>query len=232
MQADLQKLPALRKQNPDLKVLLSVGGWGARGFSGAAATAESRAVFIRSAQKIIQQYGLDGIDLDWEFPVNGARGLVASQPADRDNFTALLKSLREAVGEQKLVTIAVGANAESPKSWVDVKAVAPVLNYINLMTYDMAYGTQYFNSNLYDSSHWPTVAAADKYSADFVVNNCTAAGLKPSQMNLGIGFMAGYRNGRSSRGLTGRNRMRKTIRSPSPILGHNRSRCLPRWAMT
>ncbi len=171
MQADLQKLPALRKQNPDLKVLLSVGGWGARGFSGAAATAESRAVFIRSAQKIIQQYGLDGIDLDWEFPVNGARGLVASQPADRDNFTALLKSLREAVGEQKLVTIAVGANAESPKSWVDVKAVAPVLNYINLMTYDMAYGTQYFNSNLYDSSHWPTVAAADKYSADFVVNN-------------------------------------------------------------
>ncbi|VCW27789.1 hypothetical protein BANRA_05442 [Klebsiella variicola] len=69
------------------------------------------------------------------------------------------------------MTIAVGANAESPKSWVDVKAIAPSLDYINLMTYDMAYGTQYFNSNLYDSSHWPTVAAADKYSADFVVNN-------------------------------------------------------------
>ena len=86
------------------------------------------------------------------------------------------------------MTIAVGANAESPKSWVDVKAIAPSLDYINLMTYDMAYGTQYFNSNLYDSSHWPTVAAADKYSADFVVNNYLAAGLKPSQMNLGIGF--------------------------------------------
>ncbi len=103
----------------------------------------------------------------------------------------------------------------SPKSWVDVKAVAPVLNYINLMTYDMAYGTRYFNSNLYDSSHWPTVAAADKYSADFVVNNYLAAGLKPSQMNLGIGFMAGYRNGRSSRGLTGRKRMRKQSGHPA-----------------
>lgn len=92
------------------------------------------------------------------------------------------------MGHKKLLTIAVGANAESPKSWVDVKAIAPSLDYINLMTYDMAYGTQYFNSNLYDSTQWPTVAAADKYSADFVVSNYLAAGLKPSQMNLGIGF--------------------------------------------
>ncbi|MBY6245235.1 glycoside hydrolase family 18 protein [Citrobacter werkmanii] len=188
VQADLQKIPELRKQNPNLKVLLSVGGWGARGFSGAAATKETRAVFIQSAQEIIEKYGLDGIDLDWEYPVNGAWGLVESQPTDRANFTALLKELRAALGHKKLLTIAVGANAESSKSWVDVKAIAPSLNYINLMTYDMAYGTQYFNSNLYDSTKWPTVAAADKYSADFVVNNYLAAGLKPSQMNLGIGF--------------------------------------------
>lgn len=188
VQDDLLKIPQLRKQNPNLKVLLSVGGWGARGFSGAAATKDTRAVFIQSAQEIIAKYGLDGIDLDWEYPVNGAWGLVESQPADRANFTALLTELRAALGHKKLLTIAVGANAESPKSWVDVKAIAPSLDYINLMTYDMAYGTQYFNSNLYDSTQWPTVAAADKYSADFVVNNYLAAGLKPSQMNLGIGF--------------------------------------------
>ena len=188
VQADLQKIPTLRQQNPNLKVLLSVGGWGARGFSGAAATKETRAVFIQSAQEIVEKYGLDGIDLDWEYPVNGAWGLVASQPADRDNFTALLKELRAAFGSRKLVTIAVGANAESPKSWVDIKEIAPSLDYINLMTYDLAYVTQYFNSNLYDSTRWPTVAEADKYSADFIVNNYLAAGLKPSQMNLGIGF--------------------------------------------
>ena len=188
VQDDLPKIPQLRKQNPNLKVLLSVGGWGARGFSGATATKESRAVFIQSAQEIIAKYGLDGIDLDWEYPVNGAWGLVESQPADRANFTALLTELRAALGHKKLLTIAVGANAESPKSWVDVKAIAPSLDYINLMTYDMAYGTQYFNSNLYDSTQWPTVAAADRYSANFVVDNYLAAGLKASQMNLGIGF--------------------------------------------
>ena len=188
VQDDLLKITQLRKQNPNLKVLLSVGGWGARGFSGAAATKDTRAVFIQSAQEIIAIYGLDGIDLDWEYPVIGARGLVESQPADRANFTALLTELRTALGHKKLLTIAVGANAESPKSWVDVNDIAPSLDYINLMTYDMAYGTQYFNSNLYDSTQWPTVAAADKYSADFVVSNYLAAGLKPSQMNLGIGF--------------------------------------------
>ncbi|MBV7403424.1 glycoside hydrolase family 18 protein [Enterobacter sp. ENT03] len=186
--ADLALIPALRQQNPDLKVLLSVGGWGARGFSAAAATPEARAVFIRSAQDIVARYGLDGIDLDWEYPVNGAWGAVDSQPADRDNFTLLLKALRQAFGDKKLVTIAVGANVDSPKSWVDVNAIAPLLDYINLMTYDMAYGTQYFNANLYDSKAWPTVAEADKYSVDVVVNNYLAAGLKPQQMNLGIGF--------------------------------------------
>lgn len=188
VESDLKLLPVLRKQNPELKVLLSVGGWGARGFSGAAATPESRAVFIRSAQEVIKKYHLDGIDLDWEYPVNGAWGLVASQAADRANFTALLRELHQALGPKKLLTIAVGANVKSPQEWVDVKAIAPYLNYINLMTYDMAYGTQYFNSNLYDSKRWPTVAAADKYSADLVVNNYLAAGLQPAQLNLGIGF--------------------------------------------
>lgn len=186
--ADLQRLPVLRKQNPELKVLLSVGGWGARGFSGAAATAENRAIFIRSALQVIEQYRLDGIDLDWEYPVNGAWGLVESQPADRDNFTLLLKELHQTLGKGKLLTIAVGANVKSPREWVDVKNIAPYLNYINLMTYDMAYGTQYFNANLYDSTRWPTVAAADRYSADNVVKHYLAAGLKPAQMNLGIGF--------------------------------------------
>ena len=186
--ADLEKISDLRKQNPQLKVLLSVGGWGARGFSGAAASPESRAIFIRSAQGVIKRYGLDGIDLDWEYPINGAWGLVDATEADRDNFTALLNELRQALGKEKLLTIAVGANVKSPTEWVDVKAIAPALDYINLMTYDMAYGTQYFNANLYDSKTWPTVASADKYSADFVVNNYIAAGLKPAQMNLGIGF--------------------------------------------
>lgn len=98
------------------------------------------------------------------------------------------------------------------------------------MTYDMAYGTQYFNSNLYDSTKWPTVVAADKYSADFVVNNYLAAGLKPSQMNLGIGFMDAYQNAPLNRELTGANLTRRRTLPPSPISKQHKLRCSNHWA--
>ncbi|EAB8208956.1 hypothetical protein FGH87_06465 [Salmonella enterica] len=67
---------------------------------------EACAVFIQPAQKIVDKYGLDGIGLDWEYSVNVA-----------------FKSASSANRPQKRV--AVGANAESPKSWLDVKAIAP-----------------------------------------------------------------------------------------------------------
>ncbi|VEA07433.1 Acidic mammalian chitinase AMCase; Flags: Precursor [Salmonella enterica subsp. enterica serovar Sanjuan] len=67
---------------------------------------EARAVFIKSAQEIVDKYGLD---LDWEYSVNVA-----------------FKSASSANEPQKRVTLAVGANAESPKSWLDVKAISPV----------------------------------------------------------------------------------------------------------
>ena len=60
-------LKALHRQNPDLKMLLSVGGWGARGFTDAAATAESRAKFAQSCKEMIDRFDLAGIDLDWEY---------------------------------------------------------------------------------------------------------------------------------------------------------------------
>ncbi len=114
---------------------------------------------------------------------------MASQPADRDNFTALLKSLREAVGEQKAGDYRRGRQCREPEKLGGRQSGGPGAELHQ--PDDLRHGPtarRYFNSNLYDSSHWPTVAAADKYSADFVVNNYLAAGLKPSQMNLGIGF--------------------------------------------
>jgi GH18 family chitinase len=60
---------ALRSQNPNLKVLLSVGGWnmGSGPFSDMAISTTARAAFVSSTVTFLQQYGFDGLDLDWVF---------------------------------------------------------------------------------------------------------------------------------------------------------------------
>ncbi|MFT7364977.1 MAG: chitinase, partial [Algoriphagus sp.] len=91
------KIEALVKQkerNSDLKVMIACGGWGADGFSDMALTEESRTKFINSAAEFIKKYQLDGMDMDWEYPGISGAGTMA-RPEDTQNFTALMKGLRE-----------------------------------------------------------------------------------------------------------------------------------------
>jgi chitinase len=70
---NLRVLTGLRARNPQLKVLVSVGGWTwSKGFSDAALTAESRRRFCESAVAYVRRHDLDGFDVDWEYP--GLRG--------------------------------------------------------------------------------------------------------------------------------------------------------------
>src|ERR1700754_1635059 len=92
--ANLAYLRSLKAKNPQLKVLLSVGGWEAEGFSDAAVSAASRAAFAASIVALLRAHSLDGVDLDWEYPGQGVAG-IKSRPQDKQNFTALLKTVRE-----------------------------------------------------------------------------------------------------------------------------------------
>lgn len=103
--AKLTHLRSLKAKNPQLKVLLSVGGWEAEGFSDAALSAASRATFAGSVVALLREHSLDGVDLDWEYPGQGVAG-IKSRPQDRQNFTALLQTMRAQLGERYLLTIA------------------------------------------------------------------------------------------------------------------------------
>lgn len=59
---------------------------------------------------MIDRFDLAGIDLDWEYPVNAGWGEIAGKPEDKQNFTLLLKEIRSVIGDDKLLTIAGGAN--------------------------------------------------------------------------------------------------------------------------
>ncbi len=92
--SNLAVLHALKLKNPQLTVLVSVGGWlWSTGFSDMALTSTSRSAFIESVDNFVTRYELDGLDIDWEYP-----GLIGSghpfRPEDKHNYTLLMKELR------------------------------------------------------------------------------------------------------------------------------------------
>ena len=94
LEASLLRLIALKKTNSRLKEIVSIGGWMAEGFSDAALTDASRALFADSAVELLRRFSADGIDIDWEYPGQGVAG-IKYRAEDRENFTRLLKTLRD-----------------------------------------------------------------------------------------------------------------------------------------
>ena len=104
-------LDKIRSVNPEMKIVLSIGGWGADGFSQAAATSEGRDKFVKTAIAILKKNKMDGLDIDWEYPCSDQAEIAAS-PDDRETFTLLIKELRrqlDEVGDGKTLSIAAGA---------------------------------------------------------------------------------------------------------------------------
>ena len=119
----LRTIVALKNQNPSLKVALSVGGWGSGRFSEMAAGEQSRKQFAADCRRVVEEFNLDGIDIDWEYPTSSL-AKISSSPGDTKNFTLLMKDIREAIGQKKLLTLASADSAE----YVD---------FVNIMAYDM-----------------------------------------------------------------------------------------------
>lgn len=125
-------------QTKDRKLVLSIGGWGADGFSQACMTEETRTTFISTILDCVKKEGLDGVDIDWEYPNSGAAEIAFSEK-DPVNFTAFLLGLRKALDDFKpglLLTIAVGAGYSCVEN-IEIAKIEPALNYLNIMTYDM-----------------------------------------------------------------------------------------------
>lgn len=138
----LEEYVRIRKENPECKIVLSIGGWSAGGFSEAASSKDGREKFASSAVEIVKQYELDGIDIDWEYPCIATAGIAAS-PDDRENFTKLIKTARETLtsmcNSDKMLTIAAGAGEYYINS-TKMGEVAKYLDYVQLMTYDLRGG--------------------------------------------------------------------------------------------
>lgn len=147
-----------------VRVLPSVGGWGWDAqFEVMAGDAEARKVFIEEIIDFMNEYNLDGVDIDWEFPDAGQSAL---------NYAALMRELRAALPGDKLLTAAVpalGSNADNflPETFDDV-------DFLNVMIYDGDHG----------AGHSPY-----KYAVDSLAY-WSAQGLPKEKTVLGVPFYA------------------------------------------
>lgn len=144
----LRAIVALKGQNPELKVLLSVGGWGSGRFSEMAADPSLRKAFAARCASIIADYNLDGVDIDWEYPGSSAAN-ISSSPEDKDNFSQLMHDLRAAIGPKALLTLATAAGA----GFYDFPAFVDDVDFVNIMSYDMG-GAPGHHAALYNSERF------------------------------------------------------------------------------
>lgn len=122
----LQSL-AEKAREHGVKVLISVGGWGWDAqFEEMAADPQKRALFVDGLVKFVAETGIDGADIDWEYPDPGQSSL---------NFLALMTELRAALPKDKLLTAAVIAFGDEYGQGVPTESFA-LMDFINIMTYD------------------------------------------------------------------------------------------------
>jgi chitinase len=207
LRGNWNQLKQLKAKHPNVKVLISLGGWTwSRGFSSAAQPANRQAfvascvdAYIKGNLPVTDGAGgvgaaagvFDGIDIDWEYPV--ACGLSCGTPADNANYTALLAEFRrqlDAVRPGLLLTVAVGAGIDKIRV-TDPAAYHPYLDFINVMTYDFHGAFDPItghHSALFNSSADPSTGDVKLYNSNDAMEAFISRGVPASKLNLGIGF--------------------------------------------
>jgi len=182
----LRLLVEQKKNHPKLKVMVACGGWGGSGgFSKMVSSPETRKKFIESVAAFIQQYDLDGLDMDWEYP-----GLPGNdnphQPEDRENFTLLMQELRAVMDaiDPDLVLSFASAGWEAYYDHIELTEVMKHVDYMNIMTYDQTGGYAAItghHTNLMSTTENPR-------SAHYIISYCLDQGVAPEQLVIGAAF--------------------------------------------
>jgi len=193
--ATVAALVALKAQHPRLKVMLSLGGWsGCETCSQAFSTAQGRTEFATSVKQVLSDTHTDGLDLDWEYPAIAGPPGHRFAPEDRHNFTLLVQALRTTLGNDYELSFAAGGFPEYLRNSVEWSAVMPLVNRVNLMSYDLVNGYSTTTGH-----HTPLYSTPQQVpSVDNGVRFLDSVGVAPSKIVIGAAFYARVFSGVSS----------------------------------
>ena len=174
-----------KNKYPNLKVLVSLGGWGGcKTCSDVFNSKEARIDFAKSTARIIKEYDADGIDLDWEYP--GISGFPGHdyKPEDRENFTDLVVQLRKYMKKDDVLSFAAGASTRFFENSVEWGKVMPLVDNVNLMTYD------FYGSGSSKTGHHTALSSNEfqNRSAESSIEALINLGVNPKQIFIGGAF--------------------------------------------
>lgn len=212
LRGNFGQLKKLKAKYPNLKVLISLGGWTwSDRFSDVALTDASRKRFVSSCVDLYIRGNLpvtdgaggpgtgagvfDGIDIDWEYPASEGEPGNVVRPEDTRNFTLLLEEFRrqlDATGPGKLLTAAL-PSAPAKVAKLEVANIARPLDFMNVMTYDFRggwtpNGPTNFHSNLLPDPAGPGSAEERSWSVDTAVNAYLQRGAPVGKLIVGIPY--------------------------------------------
>ena len=176
---NIQQLNQIKKLNRQLKVCMSIGGWGTHTqFEAVVQDPEKQHSFVKSVVEFVEKYHFDGVDIDWEYPKNLSQGKALAN---------LLKDLRHALPPQRLLTIAAPGGNEHIKQ-LPIKVMDQYLSFWNLMAYDFS-GLGWsekvgYHSNLFGNN------GDNDMCADSIVKAYTKHGVSPQKLVLGMPMYA------------------------------------------
>lgn len=163
IKGNFNQLRELKAKYPNLKILLSIGGWTfSKYFSDVAATASSRQKFVSSCISMFLKGNLptnisgdpsggtasaagifDGFDIDWEYPGTAGHAGNHYAPQDKANYTLLLQEFRneldsygQSIGKHFQLTAAI-PSGQDKLSNIQTDQIGTYLDYADVMTYDM-----------------------------------------------------------------------------------------------
>ncbi|MFF2547971.1 glycoside hydrolase family 18 protein [Kitasatospora sp. NPDC058063] len=212
LKGHFNQLRKLKAKNPQLRTVISLGGWSwSKYFSDAAATPEAREKFVSSCIDLYLKGDVpvlagspeggkgaaagvfDGIDVDWEYPGGGGDAGNVVRPEDGRNFTLLMQEFRDQLdalsgrkGKHYLLTAAVAAN-ETVADRLELPRLSESMDWLNVMTYDLhgpweGKGPANYQANLYSD---PTDPDPRRRSADTAVTHYQERGMPSEQLVLG-----------------------------------------------
>jgi chitinase len=151
---------------------------------------------VTSCVSFMKQWGFDGIDIDWEYPVGGGLPENKTRPEDKHNYTLLLQALRGALDSEEAASgkkydLSIAAPAgPGIMANIELDKAASALSWINLMAYDFHGGWDQatnFNAALHASSKDPSVdpEIKAKFNVAAAVDGYLAAGVPADKLVLG-----------------------------------------------